>query len=366
MPLYTIGDGNCLYNSVLRFITDEDVTVQELRVRVVVSMIKYWNSYESLFSNLLGPIIEHIKNAVKMGIYSELYELKALCNVLDVNIQSIYPKIKNIRDYNQIQWISHNQILNNINISNEEIKQTIVIMWTNTQKISNALFGHNRDWSPNHFVPLLKINQPEENVILDKSIDSENILNEFNEEKLEEPKPSRKRKSEVEKMKKFEKRKLANKLAMRKRRSSETMEESETRKYNEKVARKRRRMENIKVVNINPKKRSRKEEVRRFGSEWPSVTPQSTKMRLLHKFISEMSQKSIAQQICSICNCKEYASKILSVEIQNIPNFELLKLENQDEIMTNANDNESTNNIISGSIKGGTLFYKLTWLLLIF
>lgn len=115
IPVFTIGDGNCLYNSISRYITDSDVTVEELRVRVIVSMVKNWDYFENLFLNVVGPLIEHIKNAVTMGNYSELYELVALSNVLDVNIQSVYPKIKKHENYNEIQWTTHNQLFIDIN-----------------------------------------------------------------------------------------------------------------------------------------------------------------------------------------------------------------------------------------------------------
>lgn len=69
--------------------------MHELRVKIIISMIKYWEDYESLYKPILGPIFIHIKNAAKIGNYSELYELAAFCNVLNINIQSIYPKITN-------------------------------------------------------------------------------------------------------------------------------------------------------------------------------------------------------------------------------------------------------------------------------
>lgn len=63
-----------------------------------------------------------------------------------------------------------------------------------------------------------------------------------------------------------------------------------------------------------------------------------------------MSQKSITQQVCGICNGKEYASKIQIVSLEKILNFELLKLRNQYNMTI---DDQSTNNVIRTTIHGG-------------
>lgn len=113
IPVGTIGDGNCLYHSILQYLNDENITVYELRVRVVLSMVKFWDVYENLYSDILGPLIIHIRNSVTMDTYSELYEVIALCNVLNVNIQSVYPKIKTT-EHNQTQWITHTDTFYNV------------------------------------------------------------------------------------------------------------------------------------------------------------------------------------------------------------------------------------------------------------
>lgn len=199
-------------------------------------------------------------------------------------------------------------------------------MWTNTQQLNE-----NRIWSPNHFVPLLKI-KPVENVSMEDIQIQNDVQNTSDQLFQEDSEKSRKRKFEDEMISQPEKRKLANKLAMRKRRLNESVEQSEIRKYNEKIARKRRRMENIKTV-----KRSRKEERTKFETQWPSVTPHETKIRLMKRFIEEMSQKSLMQQVCGICNGIDYASKSHIVAIENIPKFKLLKLQKQNESATTTN-----------------------------
>lgn len=312
-PLYTIGDGNCLYNSILNYVIDENVTVYELRVRVIVSMIKNWDLYESIYQNLLGPITIYIKNVVTMGNYSELYELIALCNVLDVNIQSIYPKIQSQTKYNQIQWTTHNQLYTNIKSIENTRNQTIFIMWTNTQNKENAQFGNNKDWSPNHFIPLLKIENTETTSSLEcllkqrmeprnlpLKISNQNLIeettilecllklpNEDEKQKVSELMSRKRRIIKDDQM--IKKRKNDKKLLMRKRRLNESVEKSENRKCKDNEAKKRRRFHNP----IKQLKRFRKEETTKVNSNWPSITPDSTKLRLLKNFIQKMSKMSV-------------------------------------------------------------------------
>ncbi|CAF5085600.1 unnamed protein product, partial [Rotaria sp. Silwood1] len=99
-------------------------------------------------SQYVGPIDIAIKAICKNYTFSELYEIAALCNVLQCNIRSVYPKI----DFQQYMATWDNvftpvsPIITNCNI---------VIMWSHALNEKDAREANNGTWSPNHFVPLI-------------------------------------------------------------------------------------------------------------------------------------------------------------------------------------------------------------------
>ena len=51
------------------------------------------NYYQTTYSQCVGPIDIAIKSICKRHTFSELYEIAALCNALQCNIRSVYPKL---------------------------------------------------------------------------------------------------------------------------------------------------------------------------------------------------------------------------------------------------------------------------------
>ena len=51
------------------------------------------NYYQTTYSQYIGPIDIAVKSICKNHTFSELYEIAALCNVLQCNIRSVYPKL---------------------------------------------------------------------------------------------------------------------------------------------------------------------------------------------------------------------------------------------------------------------------------
>ncbi|CAF2742492.1 unnamed protein product [Rotaria sp. Silwood2] len=106
-----------------------------------------------MYSQYVGPVDIAIKAICKNYTFSELYEIAALCNVLQCNIRSVYPKI----DFQQYMAVWDNvftpvsPIIANCNIV------IIVIMWSNVLNEKNAREANNGTWSPNHFVPLMPV-----------------------------------------------------------------------------------------------------------------------------------------------------------------------------------------------------------------
>ncbi|CAF1457668.1 unnamed protein product [Rotaria sp. Silwood1] len=148
VPVEVIADGNCLYNSIVLLMNDPSVTTSELRVRTIIELVKNENYYQNIYSQYVGPIDIAIKAMCKNYTYSELYEIVALCNVLQCNIQSVYPKI----DFQHYMAIFNNvfkpvsPIIANCNIAS---------LWSHALNEKDARETNNGTWSPNHFVPLM-------------------------------------------------------------------------------------------------------------------------------------------------------------------------------------------------------------------
>jgi hypothetical protein len=168
IPVDVPADGNCLYHSMVLLMNDPSVTTNELRgiqiyfsfmlsykfflnnflVRTIIELITNENHYQTMYSQYCGLIDVAIKAICKNYIFSELYEIAALCNVLQCSIRSVYPKID--FQYYMAIWDTVftpvPPILSNCNIA---------ILWSHALNEKNAREANNGTWSPNHFVPLV-------------------------------------------------------------------------------------------------------------------------------------------------------------------------------------------------------------------
>jgi hypothetical protein len=103
---------------------------------------------------------EVLRQTCKNGNYCELYELVALTNVLNCDVQSVYPYI----DYRAEMKIM-NALYKPLDTSTP-VNGRLLIFWTSTQ---DELSTRNRPgngglWSPNHFVPLVQPYSPDQTV----------------------------------------------------------------------------------------------------------------------------------------------------------------------------------------------------------
>ena len=111
--------------------------------------------YQTMYSQYVGPTDVAIKAICRNYTFSELYEIAALCNVLQCNIRSVYPKI----DFHHYMAIWDNlftpipPVIANCNIA---------ILWSNALNEKDARETHYGTWRPNHFVPLLSPPIPNE------------------------------------------------------------------------------------------------------------------------------------------------------------------------------------------------------------
>ena len=167
-PVDVPANGNCLYHSIQRLIDNLTVTTDELRgmmicfmrcfcrnillnkflVRTIIELTMRENYYNSMYSQYVGPVHIAIRSVCKNYTFSELYEIAALCNILQCNIRSVYPKI---------DFQSHMALWDSVftpvlpTIAN----CTIMILWSSGVAENDVRTLNNGTWSPNHFVPLL-------------------------------------------------------------------------------------------------------------------------------------------------------------------------------------------------------------------
>ena len=167
VPVAVAADGNCLYHSIVLLMDNTVVTASELRgmtarflsmefsslsrnvlVRTVIELVKNENFYAREYSQFVGPVQNALKTACKNYNYSELFEIVALCTLLQCSIRSLYPNI----DFRDDMMIA-NRIF--APVPPIHANYQITILWSHVNREINARALNNGAWSPNHFVPLL-------------------------------------------------------------------------------------------------------------------------------------------------------------------------------------------------------------------
>ncbi|CAF1548564.1 unnamed protein product [Adineta steineri] len=152
IPLSSLGDGNCLFNSVVSLVPDSGVSAVELRVRTIIELVKNRTYYDNQFSHLVGPFNEAIRRTCNNYSFSELYEVVALDNALRCEVQSVYPYI----DY-RVEMKIMNAVYTPLDTSVSN-NGRLIIFWTNSEDevTTKCRPGSGGVWSPNHFVPLIR------------------------------------------------------------------------------------------------------------------------------------------------------------------------------------------------------------------
>ena len=106
------------------------------------------NYYQTTCSQYIGPIDIAVKSICKNHTFSELYEIAALCNVLQCNIRSAYPKL----DFQHYMTLWDSVFTS---VSPVIADYSIAILWSHVQNENDVRAMSNSTWSPNHFVSLL-------------------------------------------------------------------------------------------------------------------------------------------------------------------------------------------------------------------
>ena len=97
-PVFTKGDGNCLFNSISLLLTGEQSQLStELRIKVVGEMVKNRSFYDAgdFLKYRANNFEEDMLNSMRDETYSSFRHMYALANVACCNIRSVYPESKN-------------------------------------------------------------------------------------------------------------------------------------------------------------------------------------------------------------------------------------------------------------------------------
>ena len=126
-PVFTKGDGNCLYNSISLLLTREQSQLStELRIKVVGEMVKNRSFYDAgdFLKYRANNFEEDMLNSMRDETYSSFRHMYALANVACCNIRSVYPESKN-------PFVKRNDL--NVTISPRvKSENTASILWSHT------------------------------------------------------------------------------------------------------------------------------------------------------------------------------------------------------------------------------------------
>ncbi|CAF1172501.1 unnamed protein product [Didymodactylos carnosus] len=161
IPLYTAGDGNCLYNSI-ELLHTKSISVLELRLRNIIELTvnstiykQQYPHYETLFEKLEDYVM---KEMIKNFYDSSPWDLVSLPSVVKCDIRLIYP---NIGDTTAVDFISNLPLhfshhLNTIFKPKQNVLSNgqITLLWSH--KLLPKKPKTVTEWRPNHFVPVVK------------------------------------------------------------------------------------------------------------------------------------------------------------------------------------------------------------------
>lgn len=181
IPIKTPEDENCLYHAIITLAQNCEISAGELKglscatyahlfkcfsnkcdnanililVRTIVELINNKTEYLNQCSLSIDSFHEALRRTCHNTQFCQLYELVALTNVIQYEIQSVYPYI----DY-RAQMKVMNCIYRPTVQMSSNIKR-VFIFWTNTKDelTVKAHPDHDGIWSPNHFVPLVQANR---------------------------------------------------------------------------------------------------------------------------------------------------------------------------------------------------------------
>ena len=155
------ADGDCLFNAFSICLVGNESRSLEMRYRCCIEMV---SNKTRIMQHRLYPRLTIISpdfekdclECTKPGSYSSVWRLIALSNALNIPVKSVYPSINGTK-YIPFQVLNHT-----FNPPFADMtKGPITIMWTNItlpdQCKRFVKLKNRKEWTPNHFVPLVNL-----------------------------------------------------------------------------------------------------------------------------------------------------------------------------------------------------------------
>ncbi|CAF1151862.1 unnamed protein product [Didymodactylos carnosus] len=159
VPLITAPDGNCFYNAVKVLMPKFEASPAELLVRANVELVVKLKDYQQTYphcTDFIDPFRQYQRTEM---IYdkkdSTLWEILALCNILQCSIRSVYPKINEDTDEAGMSYLLNKTFHPFSTTNSTKPTSTITLMWTHTAEKGTVRTVNYGMWVPNHFVPLV-------------------------------------------------------------------------------------------------------------------------------------------------------------------------------------------------------------------
>lgn len=154
VPVNVAGDGDCLFHTMHTFYPE--LSVDELRVRCISELCLNEQYYNSIINERKFDLVddesveEHVLRILNNGQYTGVLTLASLSSVLMRPIISIYPRVNDNDEYFEIL---NTTFFPRVPCTEAEEDKPLRIMWSGPEE------EYDRDWRPNHFVPLLSPRQ---------------------------------------------------------------------------------------------------------------------------------------------------------------------------------------------------------------
>ena len=161
MPMAILGDGNCFYNTFVKLsgvgatTESSSLTSVELRARNVIELVLNVNEYQAKYPNISIILDNFQKYVVEEMVhdtnYAAVWDLLSIPTVLNVKVISVYPKVNGDDDlvFKTLNSVEFTPLKTGATTSLIDVK----LLFSHCNK--PAQIGVKKDWTPNHFVPLL-------------------------------------------------------------------------------------------------------------------------------------------------------------------------------------------------------------------
>ena len=166
IPIHIVGDGNCFYNTFVTLFTagttaeTSTLTSVELRTRNVIELTLNRQEYKTKYDYI--PVLDSLENYIQNEMvcdanYVAVWDILSIPSVLNIKVITVYPRVNGGEDlyYQSLDDKSFEPLTNTINPQKQLSEVKLLFSnsnpWNPSASIGNA-------WTPNHYVPILKLN----------------------------------------------------------------------------------------------------------------------------------------------------------------------------------------------------------------